>query len=539
MFSENLRLKLHYIGWPYVRVLLGVLAGTALSHLALFKGRPQYEPPELLWMFILPLVGSPLLVLLALWPNFRLIKGNRPDKGSLGLLLAIVAGGIFMLVWGSMGFYLRAALSPLEQLPTLAAISHHPPARYYQVRQVQLDALHIGIEQQSEITGRTGNRLNFTLFIACPMAAGADSTAAVPAWLGFRYMHEMSSHASKDEKKAAYNAFFDTTKQQFSRDVARPFVYLERSPNNYERAGLREAAIRSPRYRVGTEPPLLLLPVYEPFAQRSNTALHTFLWSMAIGNGLFLVLLLGLPLDEARRQELLMGQPIDRSRGWLGEYSQPFYPRPGYLATPLLLDANILIYLLMAASTTSGLNSFATPVLLAWGANYGPAIAVGEWWRLLTSTFLHGGLLHLANNMVLLGILGWQLERVLGALRVAVVYLLAGVGASLISCWWHPAIVGVGASGALFGWMGLGLTLYWRPQTDVVLKAVLGSTILITGALSLFLGFVTPNVDNSAHLGGLFIGALLGVVLWPWLRLALEASSLQLEEPVADDASTS
>lgn len=531
MFSENLRLKLRYILGPYVRVLLGVLASTALFHIALFKGLPQCEPPELLWLFIGPMVGSPLLVLLALWPNFRIIKKNRPDKGSLGLSLAFVAVGIFALVWGSMGYYLRAALSPLEQLPTLAAISRHPSARYYQVRQIQLDTLHIGIEQQAEITGRTGNRLNFTLFIACPMAAAADSTTTVPAWLGFRYTHEMSSRASQAEKLATYRAFFDTTEQQFNQDRARPFVYLERSPNDYGRAGLREAAIRSPRYRAGPEPPLLLLPVYKPFAQRGDTALHILVWSMAIGNGLFLLLLLGLPLDEARRQELLMGQPIDRSRGWLGEYSQPFYPRPGYLATPLLLDATISVYLLMAASTTSGLNSFANSTLLAWGANYGPAIAAGEWWRLLTSTFLHGGLWHLANNMALLGILGWQLERVLGGLRVAVVYVLAGVGASLISYWRHPVMVGVGASGALFGWIGLGLTLYWRPQIDVVLKAVLGSTILVTGVLSLVLGFVLPNVDNAAHLGGLFIGALLGTVLWPWLRPAVKATSLHLAEP--------
>ncbi|MGI4740359.1 MAG: rhomboid family intramembrane serine protease [Janthinobacterium lividum] len=539
MFSENLRLKLRYIGWPYVQVLLGLLAGSALFHAALFTGLPQYEPPDWLWTFVGPIAGCLLLLALILWPNFRIIKEKQAGRGSLGQLLFIVALVVFVLAWSSIGHYLRAVLSPLQQVTTLAEINRHPPARYYQVQQLLLDSPRIGIEQQASITGKHNEHLDFTLFIACPVAVGADTTAAVPAWLGFRYTHEMSSRASQAEKAAAYREFLRTSEQQFNQDKVRPLTYLERSANDDKRVGLRTAATRSTRYRAGAEPPMVLLPVYRPFAQRGDSALHTLLWSMAIGNGLFLLLLLVLPLDEARKQELLAGQPIDRSRGWLGDYIQAFIPRPGYLATPLLLDANILIYLLMAASTTSGLNSFATPVLLAWGANYGPAIAVGEWWRLLTSTFLHGGLLHLANNMVLLGILGWQLERVLGALRVAVVYLLAGVGASLISCWWHPAIVGVGASGALFGWMGLGLTLYWRPQTDVVLKAVLGSTILITGALSLFLGFVIPNVDNSAHLGGLFIGALLGVVLWPWLRLALEASSLQLEEPVADDASTS
>lgn len=523
MFAENLRLKLRYILWPYARVLSGVLVGSALFHTALFKALPQYEPPDWLWTFVGPIVGCLLLVALLLWPNFRLIKEKQLGRGSLGQLLAIVALGTFVLSWSSLGHYLHAMLSPLEQLPTLTQLNQHPPARYYQPQQLLLDTLRIGVEQQSAITGKNNEHLNFTLLVACPAVASiADTSAVVPAWLGFRYTHEMSSSASLAEKEAAYKEFLRTTEQQFNLDKARPFVYLERSPNDDTRLGLRAAAIKSARYRVGAEPPLILLPVYTPFAERGSTAWRVFLWSSAIGNSFFLLLLLVLPLDETRRQELLAGQPIDRSRGWLGDYIQPFIPQPGYLATPLLLDANVLIYGLMVLATTSGLNSFATSTLLAWGASYGPAIGAGEWWRLLTSTFLHGGLLHLANNMVLLSILGWQLERGLGALRLAVVYLLAGVGASLISYWWHPAIVGVGASGALFGLMGLGFTLYWRPQVDITLKAVLGSVVLLTGVISLAMGFIIPNVDNAAHLGGLFIGAALGAGLWPWLRPALE-----------------
>ncbi|RZK21460.1 MAG: hypothetical protein EOO56_11295, partial [Hymenobacter sp.] len=307
MFQETLRLKLRYILWPYTRVLLALVAGAALFHVALFKALPQYEPPDWLWTFVGPLVGGLLVVLLALWPNFRLIKEKQAGKGSLGQLLAIVALAIFALTWSSGGHYLRAMLSPLQPLPTLAELSRYAPTRYYQVQWLRLDTLHAGNGFRSEITGRNSEHLYFNLFIACPAAPSADSTAAVPAWVGFCYTHEMSSRASPAEKRMALHAFLVTSSHQFNLDNARPCAYLARSPNDNERAGLREAATHSTRYRAAAEPPLILLPVYEPFAQRGRTAGRTFWWSLGIGNGLFLLLLLALPLDEVRRQALLAG----------------------------------------------------------------------------------------------------------------------------------------------------------------------------------------------------------------------------------------
>lgn len=531
MFVETLVLKLRYILGPYVRVLGLFMAATALFHAALFAAAPTCEPADWLWTFAGPGVGCTALVLLALWPRFRLIREGRSGRGSLGQLLAAVAIITLGLAWGSIGHLLRATLAPLRALPTLAVLDRSAPARYYQVGQLTLDPLHVGLEQQVETTGRHDEHLNFTLLVACPVAAGRGPEASVPAWLGFRYSHQMSSRASDAEKEAAYRDFLRTSKQQFDLDRQRPFTYLERCPNDGERQGLRAAASHSDHYRAAAAPPLLLLPVYTPFAERGRSAGRVLLWSAAIGNGVFVLLLLVLPFDAQHRQALLAGQPISYSPGWLADYGRPFYPRPGYVATPLLLAANLLIYGLMAGSTASGFNSFAPPVLLAWGATYGPALAAGEWWRLLASTFIHGGLLHLVNNMVLLGLLGWQLERALGGWRVLTLYVVAGVGASLVSYWWHPDRVSVGASGALFGWIGLGLTLFWRPQADGSLKVILAGVAFVSGGLSLLFGLLTPNVDNAAHLGGLAIGLGLGRALWPWLRPALEASKeLQVKD---------
>ena len=131
-----------------------------------------------------------------------------------------------------------------------------------------------------------------------------------------------------------------------------------------------------------------------------------------------------------------------------------FIPRPGFYATPILIDLNVLIFLIMGMA---GLGFVSVPAqdLLRWGASYGPKIAEGEWWRLLTNTFLHNGVFHLFANMAALLFVGIILEPVLGTTRMTICYLVAGLCASLSGIWWHDAVVSVGASGAIFGLYGI------------------------------------------------------------------------------------
>ena len=146
------------------------------------------------------------------------------------------------------------------------------------------------------------------------------------------------------------------------------------------------------------------------------------------------------------------------------------------------------------------------PVLLAAGGE--PAgVATGEYYRLITSTFLHAGVVHLLLNMFALAALGPQLETALGRLRFAVLYLLSALGGSaagfLLA---EPGQPSVGASGAIFGLFGA----YY-----VVVRRLGGSTGQILGllAVNLVITFALPFIDWRAHLGGLVTGALLAVVL--------------------------
>ncbi len=159
--------------------------------------------------------------------------------------------------------------------------------------------------------------------------------------------------------------------------------------------------------------------------------------------------------------------------------------------------------------------------LIPWGANKGILVVLNhEYWRLVTSVFLHGGLLHVAMNMWSLYVIGPLIERLYGNLAYLVIYLASGVGGALASLAASPMRNGVGASGAICGVLGAlaaFLIIHRRAIPKSILKSFRGSLISVIVFMAI-LGFFVPNIDQEAHLGGVFTGFLAGVLLsrpWP------------------------
>lgn len=182
--------------------------------------------------------------------------------------------------------------------------------------------------------------------------------------------------------------------------------------------------------------------------------------------------------------------------------------------TGSLIVLNIAVYVLMVAKGVSPTDPN-TEQLLRWGANFGPKTLGAEWWRALSSCFVHAGIIHLAFNMWCLWSLGIFVERYLGRVTFAIAYVLAGLGGAVCSVWWHPLGVGVGASGAIFGAAGMLVTLLRSGQLQMPAEYLKhhSKSILIFIGYNLFFGFINPHIDNAAHLGGLATGLLLGALL--------------------------
>ena len=174
------------------------------------------------------------------------------------------------------------------------------------------------------------------------------------------------------------------------------------------------------------------------------------------------------------------------------------------MITYMLIAVNIICFLVPAFFSESN------NVILDFCV-HGPSIRYGQYYRLLTGTFLHTGIMHLAFNCYALYVLGSQLESYLGKAKYIVIYLVSAIFGSLFSMTFNGDTASIGASGAVFGLMGA--LLYFGYHYRVYLGNVIKSQILPLVVINLLIGFLTTGVDNAAHIGGLVGGAMITMAL--------------------------
>ena len=183
--------------------------------------------------------------------------------------------------------------------------------------------------------------------------------------------------------------------------------------------------------------------------------------------------------------------------------------------THVLFGANLAVFLGMELASGAPAMDFSLPLLVHWGANYGPLTLSGAWWRLFTYMFLHGGVMHIAFNMWCLWNLGALSESLYGRWTYAAVYLTTGVAAGLASVAWNPGVPSVGASGAIFGLAGALIASFALGEFSMPSGALRGTlrSLLFFAGFNLFFGSVVPGIDNAAHIGGLVSGLILGALI--------------------------
>lgn len=177
----------------------------------------------------------------------------------------------------------------------------------------------------------------------------------------------------------------------------------------------------------------------------------------------------------------------------------------GALVTKALIALNVLVYVI-TISQGAGLNSPGGSLFNKWEL-VGPAVAQGDWWRLITSAFLHASVIHIAFNMYFLWFAGSAVEQALGRGRFLLVYFVSGLAGSAGALVFTPNTPTVGASGAIFGILGAALVL--ERQRNYVL----GGSALGLVVINLVLSFAISNISVGGHIGGLVGGVLCTLVL--------------------------
>lgn len=177
------------------------------------------------------------------------------------------------------------------------------------------------------------------------------------------------------------------------------------------------------------------------------------------------------------------------------------------IVSGILVAANVIVYLIC---------TFTGNLLYNIGELDAAAVLLrGEYGRIIYSMFLHAGIDHLFNNMVILFFLGAMIEKVTGHIQFLLIYLLSGIGANICSLLYKvmtmDSMASVGASGAIFGLDGV--LLAWILLDRQAMPDVTPRRVLLMIVLSLYSGFTAHNIDNAAHVGGLLTGFAVGALL--------------------------
>ena len=182
--------------------------------------------------------------------------------------------------------------------------------------------------------------------------------------------------------------------------------------------------------------------------------------------------------------------------------------------TQVILGANVMVFIAMVLASGPSLD-FTGKVMVHFGANFGPFTLSGDWWRLLTYMFLHGGLMHIAFNMWCLWDLGTLCEHLYGRWTFIAIYLITGIAAGVTSVAWNPQVLSVGASGAIFGLAGALIASFYLGEFSLPRVAISGTlrSLLFFVGFNVLFGTLSPGIDNACHAGGLVSGLILGAMV--------------------------
>lgn len=531
------KIKLIFI--PFLILALSIIIGYTFLNWLLVIKLHVFDVREDLVDFFIPFLLPWVPALLWLRPRINLLNLKRDNRNS--------------------GFgYLMVAVFTIAA-PTIIA-------QFYKIANHYIGKENHLIKYTSDVSGRSNQYLNLHLYIVAPIydidkaptkigilpandeqsantssrqfktSTGAfNSTHAettevtkigfntgkfteLPkAWLCMKYDKQVSNRLSTEEKKELEHEFFYQSLTEYNEKNLDAFTYLQRTGNTTERDRYK-AAINKVNIANAAQHAIILEPKFDPFENRNGNKLVWIFGSFGIGASIFLLLLSVVKFKVQQAEVSPMQEPRLAEEG--KSFIAFFKPREGFYVTPILIMINLLVFIAMVVAGL-GFLSFSASDLLHWGGNYKPYTNNGQWWRLITSMFMHGGLMHVLANMYGLLFVGIFLEPRLKKRKYLAVYLATGIIAGITSLWWHNATVSVGASGAIFGLYGAFLALLlMKVYPDNFNKALLTSTFIFIG-YNLAMGF-TGAIDNAAHIGGLVSGFIIGLALAPSLRRQAE-----------------
>jgi len=468
-----------------------------------------FDIKEEVWDLWIPLIYPWIPILIWLRPKLRILNYKDSDKGRFGLQ---------MLTWGTMmatmcisQSYLTTASGKLANLSSIDQIAKLEKTRYYKINNFSMAPYFGGVYTEFSTSGKYNNEFNFNVFFVTPIVGDTNKRWSTypKVWYCVKFHERVSNRLSNEEKQQKYEVFYSECLDKMNHYQFHNLDHFEKIPVSDDLENFSKAVENRIKEKPANEI-VLLKPIMESYESRNKNKLPWIFGAFAIGSIVIMICLLFGTIDyaEIRHQQ----EGIKPKQDDLVDMLRFLIPKDDHFATSILLDINILVFVIMFFS---GVNIISprTMELLHWGGNRRAEILGGEWWRLATSMFLHGSIMHILGNVYGLVIAALFVEPLLGRKNYFILYFIAGICGSLASIWWHANTISVGASGAIFGLYGAVLGLLFTDAFPKEGKKGMLTFIGVYVLINLLMGLL-GGVDNAAHIGGLLSGAVLGVMLY-------------------------
>lgn len=503
--------KLQHILPTFLAVTFGTVFGLGFIRWLFCLQFSIIDIKEEIWVLWLPLIFPWIPITLWLRQRFRILTVKKGDTDKARFFFQIISWGVMTAMLFVSQAYLTTATGKLKELSTISDIDKTEKARYYKLTDFAVAPYFGGSYTDFRTSGKYNQYLNFDIYFVTPILKDTTETITkIPKyWYGVKFKEQISNKINNEEKEKKYEAFYNECIDKMNNYDFHSLDHFERKPNSDDRQNFLKA-IEARTKQAADNNFIVLEPIAEKYEDRNGNKFAWIFGSFGIGLAVLLFSLIWPGYSETERKRFLSGKKPKQDD--LVDMLNYLVPKGNHFATSIILDLNIIVFLLMIFS---GIH-FISPngmELLQWGANRRLETTNGEWWRLFTSMFLHGGIMHLFLNIYGLVIAAIFVEPLLGRQKYFILYILSGLCGSLASIWWYPNTISVGASGAIFGLYGAILGLLLTNAFPKEGKKGIFMMIGIYVGINLLWG-LTGGIDNAAHIGGLLSGALIGIILY-------------------------
>lgn len=513
MLSDTYIIKIKHILPTLLTITIGSVIGLAIIRWLFCIQFTIININEEIWEIWIPLIFPWIPITLWLRQRLRILNFNKEEDRRRSMFQVItwfmMAG---MLITSQC--YLTTATGKLQTLTNINEIHHKEKERYYKINSFFVPknaaSVYVDFSTSNSSKYKSNDRLNFGVYFVAPILKDKEETIKTSHkyWYAFEYHDQIDNNLSDQQKNNLFKLFYESCLREMNEYDFHTMDYFERMPTSSKKV-MYDKAIENGIGKPVDDSFVILKPVFEPYENRNGNNFTWIFGIFGIGLTLFLLLLTWPTFSKQQYDNFLKGKKPKNDD--VIDMLKYLIPKGDHFITSILIDLNILVFLAMLISGINPISPNASE-LLEWGGNR-RYDTLNEWWRLVTSIFLHGGLIHIISNIAALVIAAIYIEPKFSRSKYALLYLFSGLCGSIASVIWHENTVSVGASGAIFGLFGAILILLFTNAYEKFEKRIILIIIGTYVAINLLIG-LTGNIDNAAHIGGLISGALIGLLLY-------------------------